>query len=140
MKNRLFEIFDKVNNTNINKLSTIDKNYIIDRFIKYADEYLKLQNNLPEIRVDFEKSNAKEVKSFGGYIPSEFKIEIVGYNRNLADTLRTLAHELVHHKQNIEDSLYGGSGETGSDHENEANSLAGIMLREFGKNNPVIYE
>jgi hypothetical protein len=32
------------------------------------------------------------------------------------------------------------SGETGSDIENEANAMAGVLLRNFGKQNPIIYE
>ena len=61
-------------------------------------------------------------------------------NRNMADILRTIAHELVHHKQNELGMIKPGSGDTGSDIENQANSLAGIILREYGKMNRLIYE
>lgn len=139
-KKRLFEVFNKVNKLNETTLSVDDKNNIVNGFVDYVDSYIGLNNNVPEIDVDFENSDAKEMKSFGGYIPNEFRIKIVGVNRNLADVLRTLAHELVHHKQNIENRLNQNSGNTGSEEENEANSLAGIILRNFGKNNPIIYE
>jgi hypothetical protein len=58
----------------------------------------------------------------------------------MADMLRTLAHELVHHKQNVEGRIYNDSGETGSEIENEANAKAGVILRNFGKQNSMIYE
>ena len=80
------------------------------------------------------------MRSFGGYIPSKKEIYIVIANRNLADILRTLAHELVHWKQDLEGRLNENSGQTGSDEENEANSIAGIVLRNYGKKNPIIYE
>jgi Zn-dependent peptidase ImmA (M78 family) len=56
----------------------------------------------------------------------------------MADILRTLAHELVHHMQNLNgDEL---NGEDGSDTENEANAMAGVIMREFGRENPEIFE
>ena len=61
-------------------------------------------------------------------------------NRNLADVLRTLGHELTHHRQNELGLLYTQSGETGSPIEDEANVVAGILMREFGKKNELIYE
>jgi len=54
--------------------------------------------------------------------------------------LRTLAHELVHRKQQLEDRLYVGAGDDGSDIENEANAEAGVIMRKFGKANPIIFE
>jgi hypothetical protein len=47
---------------------------------------------------------------------------------------------MVHHKQNEEGRLKPDSGNTGSDIENEANAQAGILLREYGQHNEVIYE
>ena len=58
----------------------------------------------------------------------------------MADVLRTLAHELVHHKQNELGKLNNDSGKTGSDVENEANVKAGILMRDFGKEREEIYE
>lgn len=144
-KNRLFEVFRKVNNINESKLpdpelSEEDKNRIVNEFVDYVNEYIELNNNIPEIELVHDDQRAKEMKSFGGYIPSDFKIIIVIANRNLADALRTLAHELIHHKQNIEGRLKEDSGETGSNEENEANSLAGVILRNYGKIDSSIYE
>ena len=73
-------------------------------------------------------------------MPSEQKIMVVVHNRNMVDILRTLAHEMVHHMQNQDDRLDPKSGEDGSPEENEANSLAGVIMRQFGRNNPHIYE
>ena len=61
-------------------------------------------------------------------------------NRNLADVLRTLGHELVHEKQKIEGRLHVGAGDDGTEIENEANAEAAIIMRKFGKANPIIFE
>jgi len=58
----------------------------------------------------------------------------------MADILRTLAHELVHRKQEEDGRLTPTSGETGSPIEDEANAMAGVLLRNFGKINNGIYE
>ncbi len=58
----------------------------------------------------------------------------------MADILRTLAHELIHRKQDEDGRLDPNSGETGSEIENEANAQAGILLRKFGEQNNNIYE
>jgi hypothetical protein len=52
-----------------------------------------------------------------------------------------LAHELVHHKQNLEGRLKDAvkDGEDGSPIENEANAKAGEIVRRYGKLNPSIY-
>ena len=58
----------------------------------------------------------------------------------LRQLLETVAHEMVHHMQNLDDRLTPTSGEDGSPDENEANSLAAVIMRKFGRENPDIYE
>jgi site-specific DNA-cytosine methylase len=74
--------------------------------------------------------------TFGQYVPDERCIYLVIGGRHPVDVLRTLAHELTHHKQHINNDLPDGAGATGTDQENEANANAGIMMRDFAKNNP----
>ena len=47
---------------------------------------------------------------------------------------------MVHHKQNELGLMHPDSGKTGSDIENQANSVAGVMMRNFGKTHEDIYE
>lgn len=136
-KKRLLELFQKVNNID---LKTQQRQGIVDDFIGYALNRLDMNNNPPEINVDFDSDEARKNKSFANYNPNTTKINVYGNNRNLADILRSLAHEIVHHKQNTNGYLDQNSGETGSDQENEANAMAGVLLREYGKINPRIFE
>jgi hypothetical protein len=108
-------------------------------FIKYAKSFLNIQK-LPKIFFTVDRNWVLGIRSFGQYNSSNKTLTVYMGNRNMADTLRTLAHELVHHKQNEEGKIQPNSGETGSEIENEANSLAGIMMRNYGKKHSIIYE
>lgn len=114
---------------------------IIHNFIQYACEHLGF-DEVPEINLIDSKKLAKENKSFGSYYIGQNKINVNIAERHVADILRTLAHEMVHCKQDRDGRLAGiaEAGDTGSDFENEANSEAGIMLRNFGRSNSYIYE
>jgi hypothetical protein len=112
---------------------------IINSFVSYACDTLEL-GTAPEINLVNDKKLAKEHRSFGSYYVGQNKINVNIAERHVADILRTLAHEMVHCKQDRDGRLFDDSGNTGSDIENEANSQAGIMLRNFGRTNPFIFE
>lgn len=112
---------------------------IIQDFIKFAFRELDIKNS-PKIKLVNDNKFAKDNKSFGGYVPSSSDLFVYIKNRNLADILRTLAHELVHHHQSESGEKDTMDGSTGSDTENEANSVAGVLLRKYGQMNPAIYE
>ncbi len=107
-------------------------------FLDFSKEHLKL-NSIPSVKLDDQKPS---MTSFGSYSPGSESIVVNTYKRHPADVLRTLAHELKHHKQKEEGLLDNISvaGETGSTFENEANAEAGVIMRNYGKRNPDIYE
>ena len=111
---------------------------VVNEFVNYCMEYLSIDR--PKLKLINSNDYAYENRSLGGYLPSEEKIIVVVHNRNMADILRTIAHEMVHHMQNLDKRLTPTSGEDGSPDENEANSLAAVIMRKFGRDNPHIYE
>lgn len=113
---------------------------MISEFIKFANKKLDLNGDMPKIILSYNEKEASGMKSFGKYTPETNELRVVIVNRNLADVLRTFAHEIIHHKQYKEGKLKPDSNTTGSEHENEANALAGVFMREFGKDNPIIFE
>lgn len=139
-KERLFEMMKKVNNLNEALLPKEKKVEVIQDFVKYVGDYLKLGDNIPKITLSEDEKEAESMHSFGKFTPEIKDIRVVIVNRNLADILRTLAHELVHHKQFLDGKLTKDSNDTGSPDENEANVMAGILLRNYGKDNPIIFE
>lgn len=116
---------------------------IVQKFIMFACEELGIKK-CPHVALNRREDFGPKYKSFGYFDLGENKIVVASSNRNLADILRTLAHEMVHYKQkqNDEISLDNATeaGADGSEIENEANSKAGVLLRKFGRNNPDIYE
>jgi hypothetical protein len=110
----------------------------LDEFVKFVSDGLGIEN-IPTVEYLATTEFKQKEHSFGGFLPSENKIIVVVANRNLADIMRSTAHELVHARQNEVDGLKPGDGETGSEIENQANAVAGVILRLYGKNNPDIY-
>lgn len=105
-------------------------------FIRFAAEDLEL-NSLPKFDFVFDNAESIERKSFGGYQPGNEHITITVKNRHINDVLRTLAHELVHYKQDLNNELEDDdAGSTGSPQENEANARAAVILRNWGKKHP----
>ena len=112
----------------------------IGEFIKFSIKNLEIQNPPRNLSLSYDTNKAKEMRSFGYFDPNNNKIWVYCANRNIADILRTLAHELVHRKQDEDGRISYESGKTGSDIENEANARAGVLLRDFGKQHEEIYQ
>jgi len=113
----------------------------LNDFVDYACKHLNIETPPKVVLVD-DKLEAASNRSFGSYTPGDHSIKVNIADRHPADVLRTLAHEIVHHRQNLDGKLadIAKAGETGSDCENEANSQAGIILRNYGRANSKIYE
>jgi hypothetical protein len=112
---------------------------ILNNFVKYCVEKLKLKEE-PTIQY-MDGEYAKQQRALGGYNPETKTIIVVTQDRIMADVMRTLAHELVHRKQD-ELGLIGDvviNGATGSPTENVANSVAAIIMRNYGKIDDTIY-
>ena len=112
---------------------------LVKEFMKHVMGELQL-NKLPKITLSNDSQEAIDMKSWGGYRPGTKSIHIVTAKRHPADIFRTLAHELVHYKQDIEKRLKPDSGKTGSEDENEANSRAAVIMRNFAQAKPNLFE
>lgn len=115
---------------------------IVD-FIKYTIDFISNHkgvsiNKYPKIVLTLDKSKTTTLAHF--QYGNECEIVVYVKDRLLADVYRSLSHELVHYFQYIKGELQPNSGDTGSDIENEANSLAGIILRNYSKNHPEILQ
>ena len=90
------------------------------------------------------KEDRKEGQpSFAAYSPHSKEVYVSTKNRHPMDIFRSVAHELVHHKQNLDGRLgknIAKEGATGSKIENEANSEAGKVMRYFGQDNPFYFD
>jgi len=112
----------------------------INHFVEYATKKLKL-NERPKITLLSGREYSEAKTSLGGYNPMSKEIYVAIEGRLTADILRTLAHEMVHRKQDelglVKDEIKDGA--TGSPIENQAHAVAGILMRNYGKINKQIY-
>ncbi len=116
---------------NSNEIST---KYIVAKFLRQCKDELEL-DRLPEIELINDQPYVPGTTSFGLF--HNDRIKVVTMNRHIMDYLRTLAHELVHWSQRIKgDQLDGNDG---SATENEANAVAGVIMRRFARQNPDVF-
>jgi hypothetical protein len=107
---------------------------ILREFVKFAAKDLELKT-LPQFDFRFDTSKSLQYKSFGGY--GNKHITVTVKNRHINDICRTLAHELVHYKQDLNNELEDpDAGATGSPQENEANAKAAVIMRNWAKLHP----
>lgn len=105
-------------------------------FIKFLVNELNMKS-LPSSIKFADGDYASQHLTFGTYNPKTDEIVIVRANRHPVDVLRTLAHELVHHKQREDGKAL--NGEDGSLIENEANAKAGELMRKYRTLRPEIF-
>jgi pyrimidine deaminase RibD-like protein len=111
-----------------------DVDSVAQEFIAFVDKRLNFKTK-PNVRF-VEHVAGTEHPTFGSFDSNTGTISIGTTDRHVMDIMRTLAHELVHHKQREtkpQDQLDGG---TASQDENQANSVAGTLMREFADQHP----
>lgn len=128
----------KVNEILTEGLSHDNVSKIVDKFIKFTANHLNL-DSLPKIHLSTDPKVSVDNHSFGGYSPSSKSIHISISNRHIQDVLRTLAHEIAHFKQDLNGELDSTSGDDGSPQENEANAVAAVVMRKWGKMHPNLF-
>jgi len=107
----------------------------ISSFMDFCAERLGLQE-IPIVSI----VNQIPKGTHGAYWPDAKRIKVVGRGRCLSDILRSLAHELVHHLQNEEERIEVVHEDGVGGHiEDEANAVAGQIVKAYGINNPQIY-
>jgi hypothetical protein len=111
---------------------------LIKEFIKFTSQVLELKS-LPKITLTSDKS---KTQTYAHNDIGHDHVIIYTGKRSLGDILRSLGHEIIHYAQKYDGSLdkYENPGATGTPIENEANAGAGILLRNFGKMYPQIFE
>ena len=113
----------------------------LKKYIKSLIDFMREQHlridPLPSIELNPEEQDGLFIKT-GYYSPGEKKIVVFTYGRALKDVLRTVAHEFIHHMQNLQnpDKDWGTGGDLEADSklrsiEGEAFLLGNIIFREW---------
>lgn len=106
-------------------------------FMKHCQRVLGLAE-LPTVEFSDDHAEAARLGAMAYFDPANGHVWCLRGRRLAADWQRSLAHELVHWAQLLRGERLDGS--TGSPHENEANALAGQIMREWGSRNPRIFD
>jgi len=116
---------------------------VLRPFVDSCVEYLDIEKP-PKIILKRDPEWTRRNGTFGRYDQDAHSVTLAVTDRHTLDILRTLAHELTHARQSEQTKLPADAGETGSPYEDEANAMAGRIMRhwadqypEFFKNTPV---
>jgi hypothetical protein len=107
-------------------------------FVNFAKKFLEIDDDV-KVELAFEKT--PDITTTAYYHNEDKLVKVYAKDRATVDVCRSIAHELVHHKQNLEGRLddIASNGADGSPIENEANATAGVIMRKWGKLHPEVY-
>lgn len=117
---------------------TKDKKDKITEFVKFVKEQLELKK-CPVVIVQNGRGDLKTTANYN-YADEKKVIRINGKNRALVDVMRSIAHEMVHHKQFEEGRLKIKPADIGGDIEDEANAKAGQYIKLYAQKDNTIYD
>lgn len=120
-------------------LSEVESENVVRDFIAQTAKKLNIRR-VPKVNLHRDDGWSQENSSFGRYEPETNELHVSLINRHLLDILRTTAHELAHCRQNELSPLPDHAGKTGSKWENQANAMAGVIMRDWAEAHPDHFE
>jgi hypothetical protein len=116
---------------------TDEKREILDKFVLFVKEQLELKT-VPTIKIQNHRDGLKTTANYD-YTKENKIIKVCAKNRALVDVCRSIAHEMVHHKQFEQGRLKVRPPDIGGEIEDEANAKAGQFIKMYSKEDPNIY-
>ena len=110
----------------------------LNDFVKFVKKELELKT-VPTISIQNGKGMLKTTANYD-YTKENKIIKVNAKNRALVDVMRSVAHEMVHHKQFEQGRLKVRPPDIGGEIEDEANAKAGQFIKMFSKLDESIYE
>lgn len=117
---------------------TEDKKKVLDKFVLFVKKQLELKT-IPTIKIQNDREGLKTTANYD-YTKENKIIKVCAMNRALVDVCRSIAHEMVHHKQFEEGRLEVKPPDIGGEIEDEANAKAGQFIKMYSKEDPTIYD
>ena len=133
-------------------LSTLNKKFdfelLIDPTLNYNDFQIGVIREFIRMTIDelnitsFVKigltadREGNGIKTTAFYRNKDKLVMVYAKDRMLGDVMRSVAHELVHHLQYFEKRVPNNVPDIGGQIEDEANALAGVLIKLFLKNHP----
>lgn len=115
-----------------------DNKVKLDSFVKFVKEQLEIKT-VPTIKIQNNRDGLKTTANYD-YTKENKIIKVSSKGRALVDVMRSIAHEMVHHKQ-FEDGRLDGPQppDIGGEIEDEANAKAGQFIKMYAKIDSTIY-
>jgi Zn-dependent peptidase ImmA (M78 family) len=111
----------------------------LNEFVKFVKSELKIKD-LPTIVIKNNRDGLKTTANYD-YTKENKIVKVCSKNRAVVDVMRSLAHELVHHKQWEDGRLDGPKPpDIGGEIEDEANAKAGQFIKMYAKIDETIYD
>jgi hypothetical protein len=107
-------------------------------FVKFVKNELKIES-CPTIVLQNGRGKLKTTANYD-YMKTNKIIRVNIKNRSLVDIMRSIAHEMVHHKQYEDGRLNVKPPDIGGEIEDEANAKAGQFIKMFSKLDETIYD
>lgn len=115
-----------------------DKKDKLNKFVKFVKDELGIKE-MPTISVQNHREGLKTTANYD-YTKENKVVKVCSKNRALVDVMRSIAHELVHHKQFEQGRLKVKPPDIGGEIEDEANAKAGQFIKMFAKIDQTIYD
>ena len=116
-----------------------DKKDKLNSFVKFVKKELEIEK-VPTISIQANRDGLKTTAHYD-YTKENKIVRVYGKNRALVDIMRSVAHELVHHKQFEEGRLDGPQPpDIGGEIEDDAIAKAGQYIKMYAKIDPTIYD
>jgi hypothetical protein len=109
----------------------------VQDFIKFVFDKLHIPGSIPSIEYAQQKEGPDQVRT-GYYDPNTNKLWVYTGKRNLIDIMRTIAHELAHHKQNADGHTTANVDV--ADLESQADMAAGMIVKIYVRQRPEIIQ
>jgi hypothetical protein len=110
------------------------KRELLAKFCVYCMDELGMDTTVDTvIYVENDRGN-NGISTTAFYNPSNDDVKVYGRNRALVDICRSIAHEMVHMSQRVRGLLDRPTKDIGGFHEDEANAVAGQIIKMFAKN------
>ena len=116
---------------------TDKKRDILDKFVLFVKKQLELKT-VPTVKIQNHRDGLKTTANYD-YTKENKIIKVCAKNRALVDVCRSIAHEMVHHKQFEQGRLKVQPPDIGGEIEDEANAKAGQFIKMYAKEDPNIY-
>lgn len=112
----------------------------INKFMQFAFDRLHISPPYPELDLSYDQEEAQELHRTGSYSLDDNIMTVYVRNRNLVDILRTVCHELVHKRQHERNMIDADQNKPGSKIEQQADAIAGYLMKIYGKQHREIFQ